>query len=143
MNKRVSARAIIIENESVYSLYRKKLQDDGIYKIYYAIPGGGIEANESLVDCVIRELKEEFMVDIKILGYLGVEINDNGEAHYFKCEIVSGIPTLGGEELQRFCENNYYEICKVKLEDIDNIDIAARKFIRKANDNIFENYDII
>ena len=71
MEKRVSARAIIIENNQVLTMFRRKKKDDGSYKEYYVIPGGGVEPNETLEETCIRELKEEYNVDIKILGYLG------------------------------------------------------------------------
>ncbi len=135
MNKRVSARGIIIEDNEVYLMFRKKILDDGSIKEYYVIPGGGININESLEDCLKRELKEELSIDIKINSYLGYDESKDTIAHFYSCSIINGIPSLGGEELERCSKSNYYEIRKVKIEDLDNIDVIAKDIIIKAVNN--------
>lgn len=132
MDKRVSSRGIIIEDNYVYLMFRRKIKDDGTIKEYYVIPGGGIEDNETLEDNVIREMKEEFCVDVKIDGYLGKDEGDDSIAHFFACSIVNGTPCLGGEELERCTESNYYEIRKIAIEDLDKVDILSTDMIIKA-----------
>lgn len=138
MNKRISTRGIIIEDDSVIAMFRRKIKDDGTIKEYYVVPGGGIEEGESLEEGVIRELKEELSVDVKVLGYLGKEESDDAIAHYFNCEIIAGEPKLGGPELERHCESNYYEIRRVNKEELDNVDISAKDMIIKAFNNQYE-----
>lgn len=113
-------------------MFRRRIKDDGSIKEYYVIPGGGINENESLTENVLREIKEEFSIDAKILGYLGKEESEDGIAYFFHCEIVNGVPTLGGEELERCTEKNYYEIRKIPIKDLDNIDILFKDMIKKA-----------
>ena len=132
MDKRVSSRGIIIEDGSVYAVFRRRIKDDGTVKEYYVIPGGGIEENETLEENVIREMKEEFSVDVKIDGYLGKDEGEDTIAHFFACSIVNGIPCLGGEELERCSESNYYEIRKVSINDLDKVDILSVDMIIKA-----------
>lgn len=132
MDKRVSSRGIIIEDGSVYAMFRRRIKDDGTVKEYYVIPGGGIEENETLEENVIREMKEEFSVDVKIDGYLGKDEGEDTIAHFFACSIVNGIPCLGGEELERCTESNYYEIRKVSINDLDKVDILSVDMIIKA-----------
>lgn len=132
MKKRVSSRGIIIDNDCVYLMFRRRIKDDGTIKEYYSIPGGGAEDNETLEDAVIREIKEEFSVDIKIDGYLGKDEGDDSIAHFFLCSITNGIPCLGGEELERCTESNYYEIRKVPIKDLDKVDILSVDMIKKA-----------
>lgn len=132
MKKRVSSRGIIIDNDCVYLMFRRRIKDDGTIKEYYSIPGGGVEDNETLEDAVIREIKEEFSVDIKIDGYLGKDEGDDSIAHFFLCSITNGIPCLGGEELERCTESNYYEIRKVPIKDLDKVDILSVDMIKKA-----------
>ena len=132
MKKRVSARAIIIENNQVLTMFRRKKKDNGIYKEYYVIPGGGVEPNETLEETCIRELKEEYNVDIEILGYLGADEKEDTIGHLFHAKIVNGIPSLGGEESERNNEDNYYEIRKIDLDKLNEIDIDAIEFINKA-----------
>lgn len=132
MEKRVSSRGIIIEDGNVYVMFRRRIKDDGTIKEYYVIPGGGINENETLEENVIREMKEEFSVDVKIKGYLGKDESDEAIAHFFSCSIINGKPKLGGEELERCTEKNYYEIRKVPINDLDKIDILGVGMIMKA-----------
>ena len=134
MGKRISSRAIIIDNGVLLTMFRRKIKD-GKVKEYYVIPGGGLEGNESLTENVIRELKEEFSVDIKVLGYLGKEEHEKTIEHYFHCTIVNGEPKLGGEELLRMTNENYYEIQKINLKDLKEIDINAKDKIEMALEN--------
>ena len=130
MNKRVSSRAIIIEDGKLLTMFRRKIKNDGSIKEYYVIPGGGLEENETLEENVIRELKEEFNVDIEVIKFLeSVEYKDT-IANYFLCKIVNGTPKLGGEELERMSESNYYEVRFVDLNELDNIDINAKDIIK-------------
>ena len=137
MKKRVSSRGIIIEDEKVYLMFRRKRNNDGTFKEYYVIPGGGIEENETLEENLIREMKEEFSIDVKIEGYLGKDEGEESIANFYSCSIISGIPTLGGEELEKCTENNYYEIKKVSLKDLDNINLLGKDMILKAYNKEF------
>lgn len=131
MEKRISSRAIIIEDGKLLTMFRRKTKKDGSVKEYYVIPGGGLEENETLEENVIRELKEEFNVDIEIIKFLGTEEYDDTVANYFLCKIVKGIPKLGGEELERMTSDNYYEVRYIDIKDIDSYDINAKNLIKK------------
>lgn len=131
MKKRVSSRAIIIEDGKLLAMFRRKIKEDGSVKEYYVIPGGGLEENETLEENVIRELKEEFNVDIEIVKFLSTEEYEDTIANYFLCKIINGTPKLGGEELERMTSENYYEIRYIDLKDIDNYDINAKDIIKK------------
>lgn len=130
MEKRISSRAIIIEDGKLLAMFRRKIKKDGSVKEYYVIPGGGLEENETLEENVIRELKEEFNTDIEIVKFLGTEEYDETIANYFLCKIVNGTPKLGGEELERMTKENYYEIRYIDLKNIDSYDINAKYLIK-------------
>ncbi len=137
MGKRVSIRGIIIEGNEVYTVFRRKFNNDESVKEYYVIPGGGVESNETIQETLKRELKEELSIDVEIIGYLGVDESHDSIAHFFKCRICNGIPILGGEELKRCSNKNYYEIKKVNINCLDSIDILAKDMIMKAYNNEF------
>lgn len=137
MNKRVSSRGIIIENDYVYLMFRRRIKENGEMKEYYVIPGGGINENEILEENVKREVKEEFSVDVKINGYIGKDESEETIANFFSCSIISGTPKLGGEELDRCTESNYYEVRKVKIEDLDKIDVMGKDMIIKAFNKVY------
>ena len=136
--KRTSVRGIIIDGDEVYTIFRRRVNYKGDSKEYFVIPGGGLEKGETLDEALLRELKEELSIDVKIIGYLGFDESDNSIAYFFKCKILNGIPFLGGEELERCSKDNYYEIRKVNICDIDNIDILGRDMIIKAYNNEFK-----
>jgi 8-oxo-dGTP pyrophosphatase MutT (NUDIX family) len=138
MDKRISSRAIIIEDNSIIVLFRRRIKEDGSISEYYAIPGGGLEDSETLEENVKREIKEELSIDIDILGYLGKEDNDFGITHFFHCKKSSGIPALSGPELDRNSENNYYEIKYLKLSEISNVNIMYTDIIEKAINHDYE-----
>lgn len=131
MEKRVTARGIIIDGDSVYAMYRKKTVN-GETQIYYVMPGGGVEDCEDTITAVIREIKEEFSVDVKVEQYLGILEREDSIIHFYVCDIISGIPKLGGEELDRCNKDNYYEVVKVKIEDIHSLNIMAPDLILKV-----------
>ena len=137
MDKRISVRGIIIEDDGVYAIFRRKIRNDGVVKEYYVIPGGGMKSEETLQQTLKRELKEELSIDVEVIGYLGLDEGENSIAHFFKCKISKGIPILGGEELERCSKENYYEVRKVNIHNLDNIDMLAKDMIIKAYNNEF------
>lgn len=56
--------AIIIKNNKVLIAQRKPY---GYLANKWEFPGGKIENDESPESCLVRELKEEFSIDIKII----------------------------------------------------------------------------
>ena len=75
--------------KKILVFFRRKILD-GREVTYYAIPGGHVEVDESSDETVVRELKEEMNIEIKVLSYLGNLIVDNQEENYYHCEIIGG-----------------------------------------------------
>lgn len=131
MKKRISSRAVIIENGKVLTMFRRKTKN-GITEEYYVVPGGGIEDGETLEENVKRELSEELNVEIEIIGYLGTIEYDTNIANFFHCNIVKGEPKLGGEELDRMTDDNYYEVRFVDINKLDEIEFSAKGKVYQA-----------
>ena len=129
----ICGRAIMFDNDEVILLFRRVVKNNKT-KEYYAIPGGHQEPNETIEDCVIREIKEEYNVDIKIIQKLGIEEDVGRISHLYYVEIINGTPKLGGEELEQNNPSNYYEIQKININDLDKYNILEtnKKYIRKA-----------
>ena len=138
MGKRVSSRAIIIENDKILVMFRRKIKE-GKVKEYYVIPGGGKEENETLEENVKRELFEEMNIKKGILGYLGKYESENTVEHYFHCNIIKGVPRLGGEEKERMTKDNYYEIRFEKLDDLKKLELVAEEKVYMALKGIYAN----
>ena len=135
--KRINGRAIIIDGDEILLMFRRKIKN-GITKEYYAIPGGGLEENETLEECVKREIKEEFNLEIEVKEQLGIVEDEKNIGYIYNCSIISGTPKLGGEELEQNNEANYYEVRKIKLSEIDNYNILKehKDLISKAQELI-------
>ena len=129
----ICGRAIMFDKDNVILLFRHVVKE-GKTKEYYAIPGGHQEDNETIEECVIREIKEEYGVDIEIKAFLGKEEDMGRISHFFYVKILSGTPKLGGEELEKNNPNNYYEIQYININELDKYDIleANKEIIRKA-----------
>ena len=133
MEKRINGRAIIIDGEDVLLMFRRKIKN-GQIKEYYAIPGGGLEENETIEECVKREIEEEFSLNVEVKDFLGKVEDDKNIGYVYNAKIISGTLKLGGEELEHNVAENYYEVRKVKLSEIDNINLFEenKDLIKKA-----------
>ena len=131
--KRIASRGIIFIDDKVVLLKRIR-KEKNKYLHYYAIPGGGVEKNETIETACIREIKEEVNLDVTINSYLGKEEYDKGICHYFKVNYLGGTPILGGEEKEKNCRDNYYEVKLINIKDLDNIFIYGMgiSMIKKA-----------
>lgn len=117
--RHIAARAVVIHQEKVLLLYLKKNE-------VYNLPGGGLEAKETLEACVLRELKEE-------TGYLGwnpipsitvVEYYPNGifESHFFRVGLaneIQGTRNLTAEEQEQGIEIMWLSV-EEALERLDS-----------------------
>ncbi len=96
MQKRVSCRAIIFDNERMVSMYRENGD-----RVYYTFPGGGMEKNETEEECVVREVKEEFGIDIKPVKKVYVYEDEKSIQNFYLCDWLKGELGSGvGEEFQ-------------------------------------------
>lgn len=106
---RLRAAALIIIEDKLVLMHRIK-EKDGIKEEYYAVPGGGVNENESLIDAAIREVKEEIGINIKITNRepkYTCERNNNQE-YFFIGEYLTGkIGTGKGEEFTNMSLSNY------------------------------------
>jgi ADP-ribose pyrophosphatase YjhB (NUDIX family) len=64
-----SANVIVVNDDGAILLIRRT--DNG----NLALPGGGMDLGESIVDAAIREVKEETGLDVRITGLVGIYTN--------------------------------------------------------------------
>jgi 8-oxo-dGTP pyrophosphatase MutT (NUDIX family) len=101
--KRPSARAIIIKDKKIYMVH-------SLVYDYYKFPGGGIEKDESNIDALIRETKEEAGL---------VVIKDSIKEYGY----VHRIQKAKDEGYSMFIQDNYYYLCDVENKKIEqNLD---------------------
>lgn len=92
-----SSTAIVTDEQGRIVLVRRRDND------LWALPGGGIELGESIVDTANREVKEETGLDVEVTGLVGVYSNpqhvmayDDGEVRQ-QFSLCFTTRLLGGE----------------------------------------------
>jgi len=80
---------------------------------YFVIPGGGVEAGETLAQAAIREAKEETSLDVELGPLLYARLWDDGRLHQteyaFLVAAYQGEPALLDPEIlsKQTAENQY------------------------------------
>ena len=121
------ASGILIENGKI--LLIKRIKDNNEY---YVIPGGGIEANENIIDATKRELKEEANIDVKLISDNPLyTLNETDRCQYFMLvEKVSGEIGIGSGPEYTNNNNGIYLPIMIDLKDIinENINLKPNEF---------------
>lgn len=133
--KRISARAIIIEGDKIGFMYRKKQNHS-----FYCLPGGKQEENEKLEETVVREIKEEFGIDIEVVKKVYEFISESAHQHFFLCRWVDGIFGTGeGEEFSDTSDKGYYEPRLVNVSHLKELHILPKKIAKQLRKD-YEQY---
>jgi len=105
----------------------------------YAIPGGGQEIGETISETVVREVKEETGIDVRVTGLIGVYTDPGHVIAYSDGEVrqefsicFRAMP-IGGE-LRTSTESS--EVHWIAREDLDKLNIHPS--IRLRIDHGFE-----
>jgi 8-oxo-dGTP diphosphatase len=112
--------AIIEDNEGNIILIKRKYPP---FKDFHALPGGLVEKGESLKHALIREVKEEINLDVKIikkLGYYDEEGRDpRGPIHSttYKCRIIGDTSRLKSRDDAK-------EVMLFPIENLNEINLA-------------------
>jgi 8-oxo-dGTP pyrophosphatase MutT (NUDIX family) len=67
---------------------------------YYVLPGGGVDPGESPGEAVVRELREEASLDIRVKRQLYEHHYDNGDKQYFYLCEASGEPKIAADAVE-------------------------------------------
>lgn len=86
------SRGVIIKDDKVL-LVKHQVNDE----IGWVFPGGRVEENESLVEALVRECKEETGYDVVADSVCYLEEYLIYYATYFKCRVVGGDLKLGSD----------------------------------------------
>lgn len=125
--------AIIRDGEKVFATQRGY----GEFKGGWEFPGGKIETGETLEEALIREIKEELNVDIKVGNNLGSIEYDYPTFHLsmntFLCEIIKGeIVLLEHDDARWVTINDLRSVDWLPADNIliENIEEELKLFIK-------------
>ena len=97
------------------------------YQEYYTFPGGGLEEGETLEEGVIREIKEEFGINVKVIRKLYEMKSEkfNQKEYFYLCKYVDGeFGTGDGPEFNndpKYIDSGKYLPEIIKKENIKDI----------------------
>jgi ADP-ribose pyrophosphatase YjhB (NUDIX family) len=129
---KLRARALIQDKNKILLMQRKRVEDGDIY---YVLPGGSIEGGESEESAVMREIKEETSLSVKLIKKLTTFIDKDGTNHHvFLCEYISGEPSLSLDSPELTKESgshSYVPLWKEinKLKDLPIWPFDAKPFL--------------
>lgn len=88
---RPRAFAAVISNDQI--LMAKHVYPD---KIFWTLPGGGLEIGETFEEAVVREVKEEVNLDVEVVEFLFSSQYSGGEERcYLVRRLDDKVPLLG------------------------------------------------
>ena len=104
---------------------------------YYVFPGGGLEGEESIEECVEREIFEELGIKVKAIRKLYERITEDGQMceYVYLCEYISGnFGTGSGPEFSnnpKYLDRGNYIPTIVEKNQIKNIPLWPKEFKEK------------
>lgn len=133
--KRARARAIIIHEGKMVSMYRERQG-----RVFYTFPGGGMEGTETEEECVKREVFEEFGLIVKPIKKIYTYENKNSIEHFYIADWLSGEFGSGeGEEFEKNRNNGVYIPKLIEISDIPNIPLMPPEVASAFYDDYTKN----
>ena len=124
---RIRVAGIVPINDGFAFTHRADVIKRKDFQNYYTFPGGGLEKGETLEEGTIREIKEEFGINVKIIRKL-YEMNSekfDQKEYFFLCEYIDGeFGTGTGPEFSndpKYKDSGKYIPEIVKREEVKNL----------------------
>jgi len=105
--------AIILINGKILVAQRSEKMN---LPLKWEFPGGKLEENESEIDCIKREIKEELNIEIEILRRLSSSDYDYGT---FKIKLIPYLANYISGNIQLAEHNDYKLLDKSELLNLD------------------------
>ena len=118
-----TARAVILMDDKIILIRRKRFKNGELIRDYYVIPGGHLDENETFEEAVIREVKEELGIEVDVQKEILHEYNEDlsVDEKFFECKYIRGkIGTGTGEEWTN-PDIEKYGIYEIVLQDVNKV----------------------
>lgn len=125
--ERVRVAGIIPMEEGFAFMHRTGVVKRKDYQDYYTFPGGGLEEGETPEEGTVREIKEEFGLNVKVVRKLYEIYSEkfNQKELFFLCEYIDGeFGTGDGPEFSndpKYVDSGKYIPKIVKKNDVKDI----------------------
>lgn len=112
---RVRVAGLVVEDNKILMIAHKKGSE-----IYWLLPGGGVEYQESLDEALKREFLEELGLDVTVgdIAMIADSIEPNGKRHIiniiFWCNLINQSIRLGNEKI-------LYDFSFKSLEELSDV----------------------
>ncbi len=120
MNKKPTrVTGIVLKKSKILLINRKKN-----YKEYYVFPDGSVGENETSEKALIRELKEETSVNVKIDRLVYVHDYGSSRQVYYLCNYQGGRPRLAGGSIERQrmkTKKDFYQPLWIEASQLPNL----------------------
>ena len=124
MEKRKSCRGIVFIDDQI--MLMKRLKDN---VLYYVIPGGGIEADESHQECLEREMLEEMGVLVSPIRLVYEYQREDVIHYYYLCAYKEGTFGTGtGPEFTSYSsESGSYTPVMPSMDEVADLNLVPLK----------------
>ncbi len=85
--------AVLVEDKKILLIRRKREPFKGMY----ALPGGFVEHGERTEDAIVREMKEETSLDVKVKRLVGVYSDPSRDPRDHTVTVVYEVERIGGK----------------------------------------------
>lgn len=133
--KRTRVRAIIYSENKIVSMYRER---EG--RIFYTFPGGGMEEGETEKQCVMREVFEEFGLNVRPVKKVYIYENERSVEHFYICEWIDGeFGTGKGEEFDENRNNGIYKPLLIDIAEIPSLPLMPPEIAKAFYEDFMTN----
>src|SRR4030042_310951 len=121
MRTNIRAAAIIVKDDQILLMHRVKKG-----KEYWVLPGGGVEEGETPEETVLREIKEETSLSVRLVKLLYHDLDiSNTDGNYYLCQYIKGIPHLDPNSSEQKANDrqngNWHEIVWVDINKLHKL----------------------